>query len=110
MCFNSHFTNKTIEFSGVSMTSAKPHHPQHVGSLYLLYVYTLRGVTRSGAIPRKNVQRVKPVNLYSITVKTNTASLERQTVGQAPGVGAGREEGAGGLWNSSKSSVWSPDS
>lgn len=92
-CFNSHFTNEAIESPGVSMTSAKPHHPQHLGSFYPLYVYTPRAVTRSRAIPRKNVQRVRPVNLYSITVETNAASHERQTVGQAPGGGGW---GAGG--------------
>lgn len=77
MCFNSTFVNEVIEFSRAYVTRARPYHPRYLGRLCLLHIYIPRGLIRSGTVPRKNVHRVRPVNLYSITVQTNVASDEK---------------------------------
>lgn len=92
------------------MANARAHHPWYFGSLCLLHIYSPRGFIRSGTIPRKNVHRARPVNLYSITVKTNAASDEKWVVSGEPTGGGRRDEGGGGVLNCVKNRTWPPDS
>lgn len=89
------------------MAHARPYHPQYLGGLCLLDIYIPRGPIRSGTGPRREVRRVRPVGLRSVTVKANAVPDEKEMASQGPAAGGRR---GGGLANGLKSRVWSPDS